>query len=161
MSEPYRLPDKFQTERFVLRRVEVTDAPAIFDRYATDPAVTRFLGWRPHRSVADTTAFLVLAAAQWDEGTGFPVVVSDRQQPEDLFGMFHPQLTGHRISYGYVLRASAWGRGCASEVMRWMVADALAHPAIFRAEAFCDVENHASARVMEKAGMTCEGVLRR
>jgi RimJ/RimL family protein N-acetyltransferase len=34
-------------------------------------------------------------------------------------------------------------------------------PEIFRAWAFCDVDNPASARVMEKAGMTREGVLRR
>ena len=33
--------------------------------------------------------------------------------------------------------------------------------AIFRAEATCDVENGASACVMEKTGMTREGVLRR
>jgi RimJ/RimL family protein N-acetyltransferase len=34
-------------------------------------------------------------------------------------------------------------------------------PEIFRAWAFCDVDNPASARVMEKAGMTREGILRR
>ena len=75
--------------------------------------------------------------------------------------MFHPHLIGHRVSYGYVLRASAWGKGCASEVMSWLVDHALAHPGIHRAEAFCDVENSASARVMEKAGMVREGILRR
>ncbi|MGV1760920.1 GNAT family N-acetyltransferase [Rhizobium sp. A41-96] len=44
--------------------------------------------------------------------------------------------------------------------MRWEVGHALSHPAIFRAEATCDVENIASARVMEKAGVTKEGLLR-
>ena len=38
---------------------------------------------------------------------------------------------------------------------------ALAQPEIFRAWAFCDVENPASARVMEKAGLVREGILRR
>jgi RimJ/RimL family protein N-acetyltransferase len=32
---------------------------------------------------------------------------------------------------------------------------------IYRAEAFCDVDHPASARVMEKAGMEREGILRR
>jgi len=161
MHSPYRLPDKFETNRFLLRRVNVADARSVFDSYAADPEVTRFLGWKPHRSEADTAAFLEVAASEWDEGKGFPVVAFHRERPNALIGMFHPHLTGHRVNYGYVLRASAWGKGAASEVMTWLVDHALSHPAIFRAEAFCDVDHPASARVMEKAGMSREGILHR
>jgi RimJ/RimL family protein N-acetyltransferase len=161
MSTAYRLPDEFDTARYHLRRLKVDDAQAIFDSYATDAEVTRFLGWRPHKSVADTIAFLEVAASEWDQGEGFPVIAFDRQQPAELIGMFHPKLLGHRVNYGYVLRVSAWGKGCASEVMRWLLDHALSHPAIYRTEAFCDVDHPASARVMEKAGMARDGVLRR
>jgi ribosomal-protein-alanine N-acetyltransferase len=44
-----------------------------------------------------------------------------------------------------------------TEVAGW----ALSQPDIWRIGDVCDVENLASARVMEKAGLTCEGVLRR
>ena len=44
MNPPYRLPDAFDTDRYRLRRVNVDDAPAIFENYATDTEVTRFLG---------------------------------------------------------------------------------------------------------------------
>lgn len=60
-----------------------------------------------------------------------------------------------------MLARRSWGQGCASEVLAELVVHALAHPAIFRAEAFCDMRNVASARVMEKAGMAREAVLRR
>ena len=160
MSTNYRLQEEFETARYYLRRVKVDDAQAIFDSYATDPEVTRFLGWKPHRSLADTSAFLEIAAAEWDLGSGFPVVAFDRKSG-GFVGMFHPKLIGHRVSYGYVLQRSAWGKGCATEVMRWLVEQALAHPMIYRAEAFCDVDHPASARVMEKAGMEREGILRR
>lgn len=43
------------------------------------------------------------------------------------------------------------------EVSRW----ALSEPTIWRIESCCDLENRASARVMEKAGMACEGIARR
>jgi RimJ/RimL family protein N-acetyltransferase len=43
------------------------------------------------------------------------------------------------------------------EVVHW----ALRQPAIFRIGAVCDVENIGSARVMEKARLLREGVLRR
>lgn len=161
MNAPYRLPDEFETTRYHLRRVNPGDAQAIFDSYAADAEVTRFLGWTPHQNVADTTAFLKSAASEWDSEKGFPLVAFDRRRPAELVGMFHPHVTDHRVNYGYVLRASAWGKGGASEVMGWLVDHALSHPSIHRAEAFCDVENKASARVMEKAGMVREGILRR
>ena len=47
------------------------------------------------------------------------------------------------------------------EALSYLVNWSMDQPEIFRAWAFCDVENPASARVMEKAGMTREGVLRR
>lgn len=161
MSVLYRLPDEFETARYHLRRVRVDDADAVFNSYATDAMVTRFLGWTPHQSVAVTAAFLKSAASEWDLGKGFPVVAFHRDQPDQLIGMFHPHMIGHRVNYGYVLQMSSWGQGCASEVMRWLVVHALSHPEILRAEAFCDVDHPASARVMEKAGMEREGVLRR
>lgn len=161
MSTPYRLPESFDTARYHLRRVKTDDAQAIFDSYATDVDVTRFLSWPPHQSIVETTAFLEHAALEWDLGKSFALVAFDRKQPAELLGMFSPRLVGHRVSYGYVLRASAWGKGCASEIMRWLVDHALSHPSIHRTEAFCDVEHPASARVMEKAGMEREGVLRR
>ena len=44
-----------------------------------------------------------------------------------------------------------------AEVVGW----ALAQPPVFRVGAVCDVENAASARMMEKAGLAREGLLRR
>ncbi len=158
MSEPYRLPEVFRTERFVVRRVQDADAEAIFEAYATDAAVARYMSWRPHGDLAETRAYVAACGREWEEGSGFPsVILADGR----LVGMIHPRLLERGVSYGYVVRADFWGRGCASEVLGWEVRHALAHPAVFRAEAFCDVENPASARVMEKAGMSREGVLRR
>ncbi|KAB2531303.1 alanine acetyltransferase [Salipiger aestuarii] len=157
----YCLPEEFETENYCLRRVQTKDAAAIFDAYAADAAVTKYLAWKPHESVSDTSAFLEAIYANWDQGKSYPVVVFHRKEPEDLLGMFDARPSESCVNYGYVLRASAWGNGCASEVMRWMVEHALSHPMIFRAEAYCDIANPASARVMENAGMTREGILRR
>lgn len=48
-----------------------------------------------------------------------------------------------------------------TEALSTVVDWALTQPDVWRASAFCDVEHVASARVMEKAGLTFEGVLRR
>ena len=48
-----------------------------------------------------------------------------------------------------------------TEAVRGVIAWALAQPEIYRVAAVCDVENIASARVMEKAGMVREGLLQK
>ncbi len=161
MTDTYRLPEIIETGRYRMRRVRADDARAIYDSYATDPLVTRHIGWRPHADPAETAAFVGAVAREWDSGGGFPLVVAPRSDPSDLVGMIHPRVREHAVSYGYVLARRVWGAGCATEILSRLVDHALAHPAVCRAEAFCDVDNRASARVMEKAGMEREGLLRR
>jgi ribosomal-protein-alanine N-acetyltransferase len=48
-----------------------------------------------------------------------------------------------------------------AEALTYLVNWALNEPTIFRVWAHCDIENRASARVLEKSGMTEEGILRR
>ncbi len=48
-----------------------------------------------------------------------------------------------------------------TEILRTVIDWAFTQSEIFRVQAFCDLENPASARVMEKAGMAREGLLRR
>lgn len=161
MQTTYDLPKEFETLRYRLRAVAQSDAAAIFQSYATDTTVTRHLGWRPHRDERETAGFIGSVIGEWDTRNGFPLVVFPRSNPSDLIGMIHPHVRGFKINYGYVLAQRAWGQGCATEILGWLVEHALAHSAIHRAEAFCDVENAPSARVMEKVGMVREGCLRR
>jgi ribosomal-protein-alanine N-acetyltransferase len=75
-----------------------------------------------------------------------------------MFGL-HPM--NLKIEVGYALARPYWGKGYMTEVLRAVIDWSLAQPHIFRVQAFCDVDNLGSARVMEKAGMTREGLLRR
>src|SRR5690349_24128123 len=62
-------PDAVETTRLVLRRPVIDDAPAIFDGYARDPEVVRYLMWHPHASIADTTNFLASVAQRLRQET--------------------------------------------------------------------------------------------
>ncbi|MDT1061342.1 GNAT family protein [Paracoccus sp. CPCC 101403] len=161
MTEPYRVPDIFETDRYVVRRVRETDAEPIFHSYATDPVVTRFLTWLPATSPEDTRSNVIQCGADWDQGTRFASVITPRAEEGRILGMIDARLGAGLVGYGYVLCRAAWGQGCMTEILSWQIAHALAHPRIYRTEALCDVDNLASARVMEKAGMVREGVLRR
>ncbi len=75
--------------------------------------------------------------------------------------MIELRVTGHKGDVGYVLCREAWGRGYITEALRAVLEAALGMPEVRRVAAHCHVENVGSARVMEKAGMQREGLLRK
>ncbi|HEX8068540.1 MAG TPA: GNAT family N-acetyltransferase [Pyrinomonadaceae bacterium] len=168
-----RLPTHIETERLLLRPPALGDAPAIYETYARDPEVTRYLIWRPHRSLADTEEFLRAhlarrvadaddAAAQGSVEVSAEVSwVLILKEGDQLAGMLAVHPAEFRVGLGYVLGRAYWGRGLMTEAVRAVTELALAQPEVFRVWAVCDVDNRASARVLEKAGLAREGVLRR
>ena len=64
-------PDEIHTARLLLRKPRATDAPLMFTAYAQDPAVTRYLTWRPHASIAETRAVIVRFLTAWEKQEGF------------------------------------------------------------------------------------------
>jgi RimJ/RimL family protein N-acetyltransferase len=68
---------------------------------------------------------------------------------------------GFIMEIGYGMAHSHWGNGYMTEALIAVNDWAFKQPDIFRMQAICDVENIGSARVMEKAGMIREGLMRR
>jgi RimJ/RimL family protein N-acetyltransferase len=138
----------------------MSDAEAIFKSYATDPQVTRYLSWHPHKSLEDTRDFLARCERARAAGTDFAYMIEDRENGSVL-GMVEVRLQEHAAEYAYVLRRDSWGQGIMPEALSALADNALSHPSIWRVYALCDVENAASAKVMMKIGMVQEGVRRR
>ena len=149
------------TARLHLRRPRADDAATIFATYATDPEVTRYLVWHPHKSVAETATHVARCAADWAARREYVYAITVRGETDAPVGAIALRGGGHAVSFGFVLSRQHWGRGIATEALSDLLGWALAQPGIWRASAFCDVDNLASARVLEKAGMALEGINRR
>jgi RimJ/RimL family protein N-acetyltransferase len=151
-------PERLETARLLLRPIAPIDAAAIFDGYAQDPEVTRFLTWRPHAAIAETEAHIARCQAETQSKTY--VLVGKRDgKVIGSFALRRP--ARHRLGYGYVLARPLWGMGLMTEVLSHATLWALEQSDIWRIGDVCDCENLGSARVMEKAGLEREGRLRR
>jgi RimJ/RimL family protein N-acetyltransferase len=152
----------FATARLTARPPCTEDAPAVFAAYASDPVVTRYLSWRTHEEAESLAAFFAKLAGNWETGNGqlaWLLFLKGSSLPVGSIGLDFEG--GGRVLFGYVLARQYWGRGLMAEALTFLVDWALVQPGIYRAYAFCDAENTASVRVMEKAGMVREGVLHR
>jgi RimJ/RimL family protein N-acetyltransferase len=153
-------PETITTERLVLRKPRMEDAPVIFESYARDPEVVRYLVWKPHKTVQETEQFLLACGQLWRSGKDYAYVITLKGS-NSLIGMFGLHPMKMKVEVGYALARPYWNRGYVTEILRKVIDWVFTQPEMYRVQAFCDVENTASARVMEKAGMTREGLLRR
>jgi [ribosomal protein S5]-alanine N-acetyltransferase len=154
------LPDGFQTAQMIARPIAPADSDAIFKAYGQDKEVTRFMTWRPHRSRADTDRYIAHCMDEPPDATRTYVLIG--REDGTLRGAFElRQNEPHRLEVGYVLARRWWGQGLMTEALTEVTYWALRQDHVFRIGSACDVENIGSARVMEKAGMVREGLLRR
>jgi len=154
-------PKTFQTSRLSASVPSENDAEEAFDVYASDPTVTRLLSWKAYEDVEPLRVFLAVRARAWDEGEGHMAWMLRLRETGAIVGSIGVEISSHSACFGYVLGHTYWGKGLTAEALNYLTHWALAQPSIYRAWAFCDAENAASARVMEKCGYEREGRLRR
>jgi RimJ/RimL family protein N-acetyltransferase len=159
MIELAKPPKEFQTARLLMRPPEMSDAEAIFERYAQDEQVTKYVVWSPHPTIETTREFILRCIRAWEDGSAFPWVILHKSD-DRLIGMVEIRIEGYKVDLGYIIARPEWGNGYATEAVQSIVSWAIEQPSIFRVWALCDVDNIASARVLEKVGMDQEGVLR-
>jgi hypothetical protein len=109
-------PDTFETARLLLRPVTVADVDAIFDSYAQDEEVVRYLIWRPHRSRSETRAYVERCLATPAEAERTYMILG--RGDNVVRGAFAlRQRAPHRLDCGYVLARPWWRQGLMTEVL--------------------------------------------
>ena len=151
-------PQIIETERLVLRFPRLEDAHAIFENYAQDAEVTRYLIWSPHQSITETEDFLGICIKDLSNSKRLTWVITKKERDSAL-GMIELRIENDEANVGYVLARCEWSKGYMTEALRGVLDFAFAMADVRKIWAICDVENKASARVMEKAGMLYEGTL--
>jgi len=150
-----------ETERLTLRRMRRGDAEDVH-RYASDPEVARHMLWEPHGSLRDSENFLRFVEERYARGDPAAWGLEERESGR-LVGTcglqdWRPEYA--RAEIGYVLCRGRWGRGLMTEAVAAVVEFGLGEIGFNRLEARCFDGNPASARVLEKAGMSYEGTSR-
>jgi [ribosomal protein S5]-alanine N-acetyltransferase len=150
-----------ETERLLLRPFTSGDAPEV-ERMAGERRVSEMTLNIPHPYprglAADWIASHAPAAA---EGTFYSFAVEHKETGALLGAIaITPSARFRRAEIGYWLGMEHWNHGYTTEAARRIVAFGFAQLGLVRIQATCYPRNPASAKVMQKIGMTYEGLLR-
>jgi RimJ/RimL family protein N-acetyltransferase len=150
-----------ETERLLLRRFTLADVSDI-QRLAGD------------RRIADTTlrvphpyedgmaeAWIATHESAWESGEEQVLAVTGKDDGLFVGAISLKEISaGHQAEMGYWIGVPYWGRGYCTEAGRAMLDYAFSGLGLIRVHAHLLSRNAASARVLQKLGMRCEGRLR-
>ena len=128
----------------------------------SDPVVMRYLTGKPDTR-EDTAAGIERVKARWAEWgySWWAFIEHDSGQIVGAGCIQHlARDVANPLEIGWRLRQDRWGRGLASEAARTMAGWAFDHLKTPLLLSVCDIDNHASAKVMQRLGMRYRGVER-
>ncbi len=150
-----------KTARLTLRKMKPSDYLDMYE-YASDERVTRYLLWKPHDKPATTRDYLRYIQTRYHTGDFYDWAVIDNESKRMIgtCGFTRLDFDNNLAEIGYVLNPTFWGKGIAVEAAMAVIEFAFMTLNVRRVEAKYIIGNGASRRVMEKCGMTFEGVHR-
>lgn len=146
-----------------LRRFALSDAEAMFYNWASDPEVTKFLTWQPHKNVAVTREILSDWIGHYSEPDFYQWAICFEDSPENPIGcisVVDKNDPTEAVEIGYALSRQHWHQGITSCALAMVIRFFFEQVGLNRICAKHDPRNPNSGRVMLHCGMQLEGTLR-
>lgn len=146
---------QLETDRLFLRRFEMTDAGDMFRNWVTDPEVSQFWGWKPHKNIEETKSLLV----QWiDEYSDlriyhWVIVLKSISQAIGYIYLNEFDEKAHTAAVHFALGRRYWNQGIMTEACQGVLAFVFSVLELESVFSRHHIDNPASGRVMQKCGM--------
>ena len=152
-----------KTDRLILRPFVLEDAQAMYDNWAKDPEVTKFLSWPCYKSTADAYDILRIWLESYEkpEFYQWAIVMKETDQPIGSISVVNSDDRVAMAEIGYCIGKLWWGRGIMPEALSAVMDYLFDLVGMQRIEAGHDPNNPASGAVLRKCGLQYEGTLRR
>lgn len=148
------------TERLILRQFTVDDAKGMFENWAKDERVTRYLTWEPHQSPEETKQLLEAWCGDYENPNRYNWVIEYQGAPIGNISVVRIDERSEYAELGYCLGHAYWNQGFMPEAVRAVLEFLFAEVGVNRVGICHAVKNPASGRVAQKCGLTFEGTKR-
>ncbi len=153
---PHTGTQPLETQRLHLRRFCPEDAQPMFENWACDPEVTRFLRWQPHKSPAETAKMVAEWTAGYHNSECYHWAIQRKEDGVLLgaIGIFPNCEADEPEGWApaYCIGRGFWGQGYTSEALQAVMDYFMENTGIYTLYCSHAKENPASGRVMEHCG---------
>jgi ribosomal-protein-alanine N-acetyltransferase len=154
---------QLETDRLLLRRLKKSDAKDMLKNWAGDNEVTKYLSWKTHENINITKGIL----QKWIESYNntefyqWGIVIKKNKKLIGSIGVVEESIKMHKCEVGYCIGKEHWNQGIMTEALRKVLDFLLSDIGFIRVHSVHHIDNPASGKVMQKAGMKYEGRLRK
>lgn len=148
------------TDRLILRKFTVGDAAAMFENWANDERVTRYLTWLPHKSPEETKQLLEGWSAAYEKPNVYNWAMEYKGTPVGNISVVRLNEKDEYAELGYCMGYAYWNKGFMPEATKAVIDYLFAEIGLNRVGISHAVKNPASGRVAQKCGLTFEGTKR-
>lgn len=159
VAEVFKEPPTLYSERLNFVKITPDYAEDMYE-YSCDDDVTRYLTWSSHHSVKETERYATLLQKKYRSGVfnDWGLVLRETGKFIGTCGFTAFDFTEQSAEIGYVIAKPYWGMGLALEAAQRVMKFGIDELGLTGFCAKCIQGNDASFRVMQKCGMTTEGI---
>lgn len=153
---------RFETERLILRPFTEEDAQAVFDNWASDSEVTKYLTWPAHQCVEHSLGYMKYCVQSYQDPKSYQWGIELKDTHELIGNISVVNIIDEigSMELGWVIGRRFWGNGYTAEAAKRLIGFLFDEVGANRICAGHDSNNPNSGRVMQKVGMKYEGTLR-
>ncbi len=143
---------KLETERLILRELNVNDAEDVFKNWTSDDEVSKYVRWSTHKNIEETIEYLKNEEkrCKTEDYYTWGIVLKEQQE---LIGAIAAFISEEgRYEMGYNISKKYWGNGYTTEALKKVLEYLSKDVGIHKFMCAHDYLNPASGAVMRKAG---------
>ena len=144
-----------ETSRLILRKYEMSDAEDMFKNWVTDPEVSRFWSWEPHKNIEETKSLLAGWVEEYEKLDRYcwVIILKSISQAVGYILFSVENESEGSLAVHYALSSKYWNQGIMSEACKGVFEFAFDEIKAQKIYSRHHVDNPASGRVMQKCGM--------
>lgn len=143
------------TERFFLRKFQMEDLNDVYSNWTSDPESAKYNAWKVHSSINVTKEYLIGWIKNYHKNNYYLWAITDKKTKE-VIGSISATNIKNKMRYceiGYTVARKYWNQGIATEVLIGILEFLSKEVGFKNIRAYHHINNTASGKVMQKAGM--------
>lgn len=145
------------TERLTLRKFVFEDAKAMYENWAKDERVTKFLTWPPHENLETTQYVLSMWCDDYKNDNFYQWAIVYEGKVVGSISVVRISDENELAELGYCLSYDYWGKGIMTECAKAVINFLFEEVSVNRVSICHAVQNPASGKVAKNCGLEFEG----
>lgn len=154
-----------ETNRLIIRKFNENDGIYMYNNWASDDEVTKYLKWPTHKAKGMSNSYVSWVMKNYEKDNDnkvydWVIELKEIGQPIGSIGAVNVNSEVESIQIGYCIGSKWWHKGIMTEAFTEVIRFFMEEVGANRLEARYDIRNENSGKVMEKCGLKYEGTLR-